>query len=98
MLLIAYSAKPPCDVNPLALWPLFLVAVVQAIIVTGRIHARAAAFALAAPRMNFDCYAVPDLKLIHAGPKGGYCSHIFMTGSPVFIEWLSTLNNGRCAV
>ena len=61
------------------------VAVVEAVVVTGGVHALAAALALAAAGMNLDGHALADPVFVDARAERDHRAHIFVSGSEVLV-------------
>ena len=74
------------------------VAVVQSVVVAGRVHALAATLALAAAGMNLHRDALADPVLVDAGPERHHRAHVFVAGREVLVEGVPALNGGRRAV
>src|SRR6516225_9973582 len=61
------------------------VAVVEPIVVTGGVHALAAALALAAAGMNLDGHALADAVFVDARPERDHSAHVFVPGGEVLV-------------
>src|SRR5262245_27975554 len=61
------------------------VAVVEPIVVTGGVHALAAALALAAAGMNLDRHALADAVFVDARPERDHGPHIFVPGGEILV-------------
>src|SRR6516225_5204281 len=61
------------------------VAVVEPIVVTGGVHALAAALALAAAGMNLDGHALADAVFVDARPERDHGAHVFVPGGEVLV-------------
>src|SRR5262245_42995823 len=73
-------------------------AIVETIVVTGRVHALAAAFALAAAGMDLDRDPLADIVLIDTGPERHDRAHVFMAGREILVERQPALNRRRRSV
>ena len=73
-------------------------AVVEPVVVARGVHARAAALALAAARVDLDSDALADFVLVNAGPERRDRAHVFMAGREVFVERHAALNHCGRAV
>ena len=74
------------------------VAVVQAVVVAGRVHAFAAALALAAAGVDFHRHPLADPVFVDAGAERRHGAHIFVAGREVLVERQPTLDGCRRAV
>src|SRR5215470_18727538 len=74
------------------------IAVVESVVVAGRVHAFAAPLALSATRMNLDCDARADLVFVDTGSKRDDRAHVLMAGGEVLVERQPTLNRRRRTV
>src|SRR5262249_25011637 len=70
-------------------------AVVEPVVVTGGIHALAAALALAAAGMNLDRHALADAVFVDARPERHYGAHIFVPGGEVLVVRLAAPDQRR---
>src|SRR5215831_3481936 len=61
------------------------VAVVEPVVVTGGVHALAAALALAAAGMNLDRHALADAVFVDAGPERHHGAHVFVPGGEILV-------------
>ena len=66
--------------------PLVVLAIVQAIIKTGRVHAHTASFAASAAGMDLHCNAIPDSEFVHARSELDHGAHVFMARREILIE------------
>src|SRR5262249_36361402 len=71
--------------EPVGAVALVHLAVVEPVIVTGGVHALAAAFALAATGVDLDGHALPDPVFVDAGSERDHRAHIFVPGSEVLV-------------
>jgi hypothetical protein len=79
--------------------PLVDIAVIEAVVVAGSVHAFAAAFALAAAGVDFDRHALADLIFVDARAERDDGAHIFVTGREVLVEGLAAGNeSGRAMI
>ena len=74
------------------------VAVVQAVVVAGGVHALAAALALAAAGVDFHRDALADLVFVDAGAERHHGAHVFVAGREVLVERHAALDRGRRTV
>src|SRR5262249_31045890 len=75
------------------------VAVIEAVVVTGGVHALAASFALSEAGVNLNRHTLSDFVLIDAGSERHACAHVFMAGREILIERQTALDRGgRTAV
>src|SRR5215468_9185658 len=61
------------------------VAVIEPVVVTGGVHALAAALALAAAGMNLDGHALADAVFVDARPERDHGAHVFVPGGEVLV-------------
>jgi hypothetical protein len=66
-----------------------------AVIQARRVHAHAAALALAAPGVDFHGDALADLELVDVRPERRHRPHIFVPRREVLVEGQAALNAGR---
>ena len=74
------------------------VAVVHAVVVARRVHALAAALALAAAGVDLDRDAIADLELVDARPERDDGAHVLVARRPVLVERQAAFDQRRRAV
>ena len=74
------------------------VAVIEPVVVARRVHALAAALALAAAGVDFDGDALADLVFVDAGAERRDRAHIFVAGGEILVERHAAQDRGRRAV
>ena len=84
--------------EPVGAMALVDVAVIEAVVVAGGVHALAATLALAAAGVDFDRHARADLVFVDARSERHHRAHVFMAGREVLVERQAALNRGRRAV
>ena len=73
-------------------------AVVEPVVVTGGVHALAAALALAAAGVNLDRHALADPVFVDARPERDHGAHVFMPGGEVLVVRHAAQDRGRRSV
>ena len=95
MLLTAYSAEAAVGGEAVGAVALVDLAVVEAVVQAGRVHAHAAALALAAAGVDLHRDAVADGELVDAGPERCDRAHVLVAGRPVLVEGQAALDQRR---
>ncbi|OIQ67381.1 hypothetical protein GALL_510390 [mine drainage metagenome] len=75
--------------------PLVDIAIVQTVVVAGRVHPLTAALALSTSRMDLDGDALPDPVFIDAGPQRRNRAHIFMARREILVVGQAALDHRR---